>query len=342
MRPLFERAKQADRSVVYAEGEDERVLRAVQMVVDDRIARPILIGRPEVIGRRIQRLGLRLRVNEHFMIVNPASDPRYDDYWRLYLSIMERRGTTPDHARLMVRARPSVIAALMVKRGEADAMVTGLVGRFHRQLTDVLDIIGLAPGVRSASAISVLILEKGIFFICDTHVQPDPTALQIADMTMLAAEEVRRFGLEPKVALLSHSNFGSSEAASAAKMHEALALVMAREPDFEVDGEMQGDCALVPAIRERILPGSRLTGRANLLVMPSLDAANIAFNLLKQMGDGLSVGPILLGASLPAHVLTPSATVRGLVNVSALAVVDAELRADELASSELANRAPVG
>ncbi len=328
MRPMFERAKQDLRRIVYAEGEDERVLRAVQAVVDEKLAKPILVGRPDVVQMRIERLGLRLQQDRDYDLVNPQSDPRFHEYWTLYHALMERRGVSPDNARTIVRTRNTVIAALMVRRGEADALICGTIGRFHRNLEHIKDVLGLAPGVSGAYALNALILPRGTFFLCDTHVQRDPSAEQVAEMTLLAAEEIRRFGIAPKVALLSHSNFGGSDAPSAVKMRQAVQMIVDRAPDLEVEGEMHGDSALSEEIRQRIFPNSRLKGQANLMIMPTVDAANIAFNMLKVLGDGLSVGPILMGVAKPAHVLTPSVTVRGIVNMTAVAAVDAQLHAN--------------
>ena len=324
MKPIFERARRDPRRLVYADGEEPRVLRAAQTAVDEGLVRPILIGRRRVVRQRIERLGLRLRHGVDFEITDPQADRRFRDYWGLYHRLMERKGVTPEHAQAVVRTRNTAIAALMVKRGEAEAMICGVVGRFDRHLKDVLDVIGLAPGVAEASAVNVLILPHGTFFLCDTQVTPDPTADQVAEMTLLAAEAVRRFGVTPKVALLSHSSFGSADTASARKMRAALGLIQARAPDLEIDGEMHGDAAVSEVIRLRLFPNSRLKGQANLLVMPTLDAAHIALNLLRSLGEGLSVGPVLVGVAQPAHILAPTASVRGILNMSAIAVVEAQ------------------
>ncbi|HEY0525080.1 MAG TPA: NADP-dependent malic enzyme [Stellaceae bacterium] len=324
MRPVFERARRDPRRLIYSDGEDPRVLRAVQQVIDEHVAKPIVVGRRDVVARRLEQLNLRVRVDEDFELVDPQQDARFGDYWRFYHQLMARKGVSPDYARNVVRTRNSVIAALMVRRGEADAMLCGAIGQYHRHLRHIVDIIGLAPGVETPAALSALVLAKGTYFLCDTYVTTDPTAAQLAEITIRAAEAVRHFGVEPKVALLSHSSFGSSDAPSAQKMREALTLILDRAPDLEIDGEMHGDAAISEAIRDRIFPGSRLRGEANLLVMPSLDAANIALNLLKGVADALPIGPILLGVNQPAHIVTPSITVRGLVNMSAVAVYDAQ------------------
>ena len=326
MRPMFERARADVKRVVYAEGEEETVLRAVQTVVDDGLARPILIGRPAVIERRIEKLGLRLKQGVDFDLTNPDDDPRFNEYWQHYHQIMARRGVTPAAAKAIVRSRGTVIAALMVKRGEADAMLCGIVGKYQGKLKHVIDVIGADPNVSCISAMSVVISDKGPLFFTDTHVQHEPSAEQIAESALQAAYRMKLFGIVPKVALVCHSNFGSSEASSAKKMREALQLILKRAPRLEVEGEMHVDAALKTDIRERLFPDSRLTGAANLLVMPNLDAANAAYNLTRVMTDGIGIGPVLMGMAKPVHVLTTSATVRRVVNMTAIAAVEAQLR----------------
>ena len=329
MKPVFERARRDHRRLVFAEGEDERVLRALQVIVDDGIAEPMLIGRPDVVVSRIEKLGLRLEEGRDFSLTNPESDPRYDEYWRGYHRIMERRGVSPDLARTIIRTNSTVIAAMMMQRGEADAMICGTYGHYDWHLKHILDVIGKAQGVRDVSAISALIVKKGTFFICDTQVTPDPSMEEIVEMTLLGADVVRRFGMDPKVALISHSNFGNADTPSARKMRAAVAKLRDRVPGLEVEGEMHADSALSPALRQRIFPNARLDGAANLLVYPNLEAANGAFNLLKAAGDGLAVGPLLVGAAKSAHIVTPSISARGLVNMSALAIVDSQSREEQ-------------
>jgi len=324
MKPVFERARKDPKRIVFAEGEDERVLRAVQALVDDRLAKPHLIGRPKVIARRIEKLGLRIQPDIHFDITNPQDDPRYEAYWELYHSLNERRGVTIDDAKTIVRTNTTVIAGLMLQRGEVDAMICGTYGQYNWHLKYVLDIIGKADGVKDVSALSALILNKGTYFLCDTHVSIDPSPEEIVEMTLLGVNTVRRFGVQPKVALLSHSNFGSSDCPSAHKMQEAMQMFMDAKVDFEVEGEMKADTALDEELRERIFPHARLSGAANMLVFPNSDSANTAFNLLKELGDGLSVGPILVGAAKPVHILSPAVTSRGIYNMSAVAVMDAQ------------------
>jgi malate dehydrogenase (oxaloacetate-decarboxylating)(NADP+) len=323
MKPLFAAAKAQPKRVVYAEGEDERVLRAVQIVVDEGMAQPVLIGRPQVIEQRIERLGLRVKADRDFNLVNPEIDPRYRDYWSSYHRMVERKGVSPEYAKLEMRRRNTLIGAMLMHKGEADGMLCGTFGTHALHLHYVDQVIGLAPGIRHYAAMNALVMPSRTVFICDTYVTPDPDAEDIAEMTVLAAEEVKRFGLAPKVALLSASNFGSLELPSMRKMQRALAILRERAPDLEVEGEMHGDAALSEEIRLKVFPNSRLRGPANLLIMPTLDAANIAFNLLKTAaGDGVTIGPILLGAARAAHILTPSATVRRIVNMTALTVVD--------------------
>ena len=324
MKPVFAGAKHASKRVAYAEGEDECVLRAIQIVVDEGLAKPVLIGRPEVIAARIEKFGLRLRAGVDFELVNINSDPRYRECWQLYYQLMGRKGVSPEEAKEAVLRKPSVIGALLLRIGACDALVCGPVGKYEAHLRHVADVIGRSPDAPVFAAMNGLLLPNRTLFVCDTYVNRNPSAEQLAGIARLAADAVRRFGLVPKVALLSHSNFGGDDSKSARKMREALRLLIARAPELEVDGEMHGDSALSEAIRHRVHPDSTLKGEANLLVMPNLDAANIAFNLLKVAGgDGVTIGPILLGAQKTVLIATPSATVRRLVNLTALAVVGA-------------------
>ncbi|MEJ5208939.1 NADP-dependent malic enzyme [Denitratimonas sp. CY0512] len=338
MRPVFSRARDDIKRVVYAEGEEETVLRAVQTVVDEGLAFPILIGRPAVIQSRIERLGLRIRAGEHFELTNIDDDPRFADYWQTYHEIMARQGVNPAAAKAVVRSRSAVIASLMLRRGEADAMLCGTVGRYQTKLAYVLNVLGREPGVARTSAMSAVINEKGVFFFVDTHVQVDPDAHMIAEAALQASYRLKLFGIEPKVALISHSNFGSHDDDGANKMRQALQLIIERAPNLEVDGEMHVDAALDPIVRERLLPGSRLKGSANLFVFPNLSAANTAYNLVRSMTDGVGIGPILMGVSKPAHILTPAATVRRVVNMTALAAVEAQMRS-ELQAAQAQNAA---
>ncbi len=333
MKPIFERARRDPKRVIYAEGEDERVLRAIQVVVDEGLAKPIAVGRPEVVAARIDRLGLRIEPGRDFELINPESDPRFNLYWQAYHRLTERDGVSPDRARTVVRTNNTVIAALALHLGDADAMLCGVEGRYTRHLGYISNVIGLAEDAHDVSALSLLIVPSGTYFLADTYVTPDPSAQEIVEMTIQAAAHLRRFGIEPKVALLSHSSFGSRDTPSALKMREAQKILHADHPDLEVEGEMHADAALDEAVRERIFPSSRLTGQANLLIMPNLDAANIAFNLVKTLGEGLPVGPILIGTAAPAHILTSTVTARGVVNMSAIAVVDAQDRAAEGAAA---------
>ncbi len=321
MKPVFDAAKRAPKRLVYAEGEDMRVLHAVQTVVDEGIAYPILIGRPEVIEQRIAKLGLRIRVGVDFELVNTENDPRFRDFYSEYHCLMRRRGVTLASAKREMRRSNTLIAAMLVRMHSADAMLCGTISQPLHHLPYIDQVIGYAPGVSIYAAMNILMLPRHTLFICDTHVNLDPCAEQIAEMTLLAAEEVRRFGLIPKVALLSHSNFGSHDNASARKMSRARELLEQLVPELEVEGEIHGDAALSECLRAAIFPDSRLKGEANLLIMPNLDAANIAYNLLKlTAGDGDTIGSILLGANKSAHILTSTATARRIVNMSALAV----------------------
>ena len=327
MRPVFAVAKAAcargAARVAYAEGEDERVLRAVQVVLDEGLARPILVGRPEVIRMRIERAGLRLVPGRDFEVVDPADDPRFRAYWETYLGLMGRDGVTPEAAKAAVRRSNTLISSLMLRRGEADGMLCGLVGRYDSHLEHVRTVIGMKPGMRTLAAMNALMLEEHTLFIADTFVNEEPSAEELCEIAVMASAEVRRFGFPPKVAFLSHSVFGSSQRASARRMRAARDLFVQRCPDIECDGEMQGDAALSESVRRSHLPETTLSGTANLLVLPNIDAANILFNVLKMTGGhGVTVGPMLLGAALPAHILAPAATVRRIVNMTALAVSD--------------------
>ena len=327
MKPVFARAKTAPKRIVYAEGEDERILRATQAVVEEDMARPILIGRPAVVEARLERFGLSIRPGRDFRLVNPEDDPQYRSYVQTYVEIAGRKGITPDAARTVLRTDATVIAALMVQRADADALLCGVEGRFMTHLHHIRDIIGYAPGVEDFAALSLVITPNGAYFLADTEVRDEPTAAEVAEMAVLAATHVRRFGLEPKIALLSHSDFGSSDSKSARKMRAATDFLAAHHPELEVDGEMHGDTALDPVLRERVFPHARLKGKANVLIMPTLDAANITYQLIKGIADALPVGPILIGPAKPAHVLSPSVTARGVVNMTAVAVVEAQERA---------------
>jgi len=327
MKPLFDRARRNPKRVVYAEGESRRVLRAVQSVVDEGMAQPILVGRREVVMERLAEVDSRLRIDVDFELCDPQDPKLHQDYWKEYYALMCRSGVSPEYAKTMVQTRSTAVAALMVRRGEADAMVCGVIGRYWSHLKHITDIIGLRPDVKVPSSMNLLLLDKGTYFMADTYVTHDPSAEHLVEMTLMAAEEVRRFGIKPKVALLSHSNFGGRPSPSSLKMREVLEMLRERAPKLEVDGEMHADAALSQEIRDRVFPDSVLKGEANLLIMPSLDAANIAFNMTKVLGDGLSIGPILMGVGAPAHILTQSATVRGIVNITSLAVVDAQVAA---------------
>jgi malate dehydrogenase (oxaloacetate-decarboxylating)(NADP+) len=331
MRPLFMQAKSAPKRVIYADGEDERVLRAAQTIIDERLAFPILVGRPGVIDMRLKKFGLRLQAGRDFEIVDPEDDARFNETWTAYYKLRGRHGVTPDIAKAMVRKHNSLIGVMLLQRGDADAMICGVSSRYDNQLKYVDEVVGLKPGAKTYAAMNVLMLPTQTLFICDTHVNENPTAEQIADMTIQAAQEMQRFGLVPKVALLSHSNFGSRVTESSQKMAEARRLLGELAPELEVDGEMHADSALSERIRTKAYPDSTLKGPANLLIMPNLDTGNITYNMLKMTGsNGVAMGPVLLGAARPVHILTTSSTVRRIVNMTALAVVDAQQEAGEI------------
>lgn len=323
MKPVIAAAMENPQRVIFADGEDERVLRAAQVLVEDGIAKPILVGRPEVLQSRAERFGLTVRPGQDFDIINPNFDERYNDYVELCHQVLGRSGISPDVAKRLVRTNPTVISALAVKRGDADAMICGLEGRYETHLNYIRNIIGLARGVTELSTVSMLVLNQGPIFFADSYISRNPSAEEIAETTLMAAKQVSRFGIAPKVALLSYSNFGSREGDSPKKMRAALKILRERAPDLEVDGEMQADAALSEEFRSHVMPGSLLKGQANLLIFPDLDSANLTLHSLKILGDGLHVGPILIGAASSAHILTPSVTSRGLVNMSALASVEA-------------------
>jgi len=313
--------------VIYAEGEDERVLRATQQVLEEGLAKPILVGRPSVVETRIKRFGLSIKAGRDFDLVNPEDDPRYRSYVQTYIEVAGRRGVTPDVARTLVRTNNTVIAALAITRGEADAMICGVEGRYMRHLRHVRDIIGHSPEVSDFAALGMLITTKGAYFIADTEVRPNPSADELCEVAALAANHVRRFNLVPRIAFLSHSDFGSYDTDTARKMRNATALLKLHHPQLEADGEMQGDTALSEAVRKLVLPDSGLKGEANILMMPTLDAANIAHQIVKVLTDAIPVGPILIGPARPAHILTPSVTARGILNMTAVAAVEAQERA---------------
>ncbi|MGJ5019647.1 NADP-dependent malic enzyme [Bradyrhizobium oligotrophicum] len=327
MKPVFAKAKTQPVRVIYAEGEDERVLRATQVVLEEKLARPILVGRPSVVEARIKRFGLSIKAGRDFDLVNPEDDPRYRSYVQSYIEIAGRRGVTPDAARTVVRTNATVIAALAVVRGEADAMICGVEGRYMSHLRHVREIIGFMPGVSDYAALALTITSKGAYFIGDTQVRPDPTAEELAEMASLAANHVTRFNIKPKIAFVSHSDFGGYDTDSSRKMRQATALLKQHRPDLEADGEMQGDTALSATARKAILPHSNLEGSANVLIMPNLDAANVAYQMIKVLADAVPVGPILIGPARPAHILTPSVTARGILNMTAVAAVEAQERA---------------
>ena len=324
MKPVFAKAKTQPVRVIYAEGEDERVLRATQQVLEEGLAKTILVGRPTVVEARIKRFGLAIKAGRDFELVNPEDDPRYRSYVQTYVEVAGRRGVTPDAARTVVRTNNTVIAALAVHRAEADAMICGVEGRYMSHLRHVREIIGHMPGVSDFAALALLITSKGAYFIADAEVRPNPSAEELAEMAAMAATHVRRFNLKPKIAFLSHSDFGSYDSDSSRKMRRATALLKQNHPELEADGEMQGDTALSEATRNLVLPYSKLEGVANILILPNLDTANVAYQMVKVMADAVPVGPILIGSSKPAHILTPSVTARGILNMTAVAAVEAQ------------------
>lgn len=325
MKPIFSLAKTAKKRIVLAEGEEERVLHATQELVSLGLAFPILVGRPSVIEMRIEKLGLHLELGKDFEVVNNENDPRYKEYWQEYYQIMKRRGVSQEMARRAVIGNPTLIGGIMVLRGEADGMICGTVGSYGEHYNVVKDLFGFRDGVHTAGAMNALLLPTGNTFIADTYVNEDPTSAELAEITLMAADTVRRFGIEPKVALLSRSSFGSSDCASAQKMRDTLALIKSRDPHLEIDGEMHADAALIESIRKDVMPDSPLKGSANLLIMPNMEAARISYNLLRvTSSDGVTVGPVLMGIAKPVHILTPIASVRRIVNMVALAVVEAQ------------------
>ncbi len=326
MNPVFDQAARDPKRIAYAEGEERRVLQAVQQVIDEGLARPLLVGRTEVINRRIQELGLGMVKDRDFEVINPVKDRRCPELAELYHGIKGRSGISPDEARRIVRTQSSALAALLLMHGDVDAMLCGTIGPFINHLTHVRDIIGKREDVRDFSSVTVLVLPEGTFFLCDSHVVPVPGVDDIVAMTLLAAEAVQRFGIKPRIALVSHSNFGTRNNESSEKMRAAAKILQAREPQLVVEGEMHADAAISEAIRANAFPDSKLRGRANTLILPNIDAANISFNLLKMLGGGVTVGPVLVGTARPAHILTNASTAHGIVNMSALAVVEAQSR----------------
>ena len=331
MRPIIDLAKGQGKRIAFADGEEERVLRATQVILEERIAWPILIGRPAVIEQRIKRFGLNLQPGKDFEIINPEDDPRYREYVSLFHSLVGRSGVTPDTARTIVRTNTTVIGALAVKRGEADGLLCGLTGRFIKHARDIASVIGLQEGLKTLSALSMLIMPRGAFFLADTYVNMDPTPAEIVQIALQARDHLKRFNIEARAALLSYSNFGSRDGDTAFKMREAYRLLMEKAPGLIVEGEMQGDLALNQELRERYIPDTVLKGEANLLLFPNLDSANLSMTLLKEMSNALAVGPMLMGARAPAHILAPSTTSRGIVNMTAIAASESVVTQEEAA-----------
>ncbi|MDD3675420.1 NADP-dependent malic enzyme [Thauera propionica] len=324
MKPVFAAARENPKRIIFSEGESEKVLRAVQQVVDEGLARPILIGRPDVVINNIERFGLRMAVDRDYELVNPDSDPRFNQLWQHYHALMERKGVSVEYAKKEVRRRTTLIGALLLKFGYGDGLICGTYGMHRLHLDFIETVLGRRPGVDNLYTVNLVTLPERTLFLADTYVNYDPSAEQVVEMTLLAADEMKRFGIEPRVALLSHSSFGSADSPTAEKMRAALHLLHEHHPELQVEGEMHGDSALDAKHRLQIFPNARMREDANLLVFPTLDAANIAFNLLKNAaGEGVTIGPILLGAAKPVHVLTPSATVRRIINMTALTTVEA-------------------
>jgi len=323
MKPMLERAQGKGKRIAFADGEDERVLRAAQVLLEESIGRPILIGRPAVIEQRIARFGLTLRPNIDFEMINPEEDPRYREYVALFHDLVGRKGVTPDTARTIVRTNTTVIGALAVRRGEADALICGLQGRFVKHARDIQSVIGLAPRSQQLSALSMLVMNRGVFFLADTYVNVDPTPEELVAITLQARDHLTRFNIEARVALLSYSNFGSREGATSQKMRAVYAMLHEQAPSLVIEGEMQGDLAMNEVLRERYVPQSVLKGEANLLIFPNLDAANLSLTLLKELNNALPIGPILMGTRQPAHILVPSVSSRGIVNMAAIAATEA-------------------
>jgi malate dehydrogenase (oxaloacetate-decarboxylating)(NADP+) len=323
MRPIFDKAREQLRRVVYAEGQQEKILEVAQQAVDQAIARPILLGGRDVIRQRIKKLGLRMREGEDFEVIDPIDNPRFEYHASAFFNRVARNGYSPQEARAYISHNPTALASLLLAQGDVDAMICGTVGRYYNHLKIVQEVIGTEHGVGRLTSMSALVLHSGTLFIADAYVQEDPSAEELAEIVALCAQEVLWFGIEPKVALLSHSNFGSHDSPSAKKMRKALELVRTRMPELEVEGEMHADLALSQELRRLRFPDSRLRERANLLIMPNQDAANVAFNMMKVLGEGIAIGPILIGAAKSAHVVTPTITVRGLLNMTALAAVQA-------------------
>jgi malate dehydrogenase (oxaloacetate-decarboxylating)(NADP+) len=324
MGPVFDKAKANPKRVVFAEGEEERVLSAVQVILDEGIAKPIIIGRRRVVEKRIEKLNLRIEIDKNVEICDPENDSRYREYWMQYHKIMERKGVSPNVAKTIIRTSETVIAALMVERGEADAMICGVVGQYLTHLRHLRQIIGLKDGVETPAALVGLIMSKGNLFITDTHVNHDPSVNQLTETTLLAADEIRKFGIEPNIALLSHSNFGSSNLASSSKMRQSLAEIQKRDSSLSIEGEMHADAALNQSIRDVVMPNSPMDGVANLMVMPNVESANITYNAIKVLNEATVIGPILMGMAKPAHIVTSAASPRTLVNLAAISSVSVE------------------